>query len=264
MTKTSFQKLVKAYYQTHGRDLPWRHTKDPYKILVSEVMLQQTQVARVIPKYQQFIQTFPDFAALSRQPLSKVLEVWSGLGYNRRAKYLWEAAKIIKTKHEGQLPKDINTMQTLPGIGKNTAAAVCVYSFNQPLAFIETNIRSVFLHNFFKDLTDVPDSEILPVVEDTMDRENPREWYWALMDYGTYLKQLVPNPSRRSKHHARQTPFEGSQRQLRAQILKTLLEGPLHKKQLLKQYPDSRTPNVLNALIQEGFIASGKGMFKLT
>ncbi len=252
-----FRKTIYDYFKAHRRSLSWRDTRTPYKILVSEVMLQQTQVHRVIAKYEQFMQIFPDFATLAQSPLSRVLSVWSGLGYNRRALYLKKIAEIIITKYNGTLPDSVEQLDELPGIAHATACSILAFSFNKPVVFIETNIRSVFIHFFFHDKTNIQDKEILPLIEVTLDQTNPREWYYALMDYGAMLKKQHPNPSRKSAHHVTQSKFEGSTRQLRGAILKALLTtSPLSKNKLYKitdTNPAILTP-VLKKMEQDGLI----------
>jgi len=218
-----FSNVVYGYYENHGRKLPWRTTKKPYHILVSEVMLQQTQVERVMEKYPIFLERFPDFQSLACAPLRAVLQVWQGLGYNRRALHLRKAAQLIMTQWYGRLPDDEEKLMTLPGIGTATASAILAYAFNRPVAFVETNIRTVFLHFFFKNQRTVTDAAILLLVEKTMDRANPRVWFHALMDLGAMLKKEYGNPNWRSAHHARQSRFEGSDREIRGKILRMLV-----------------------------------------
>lgn len=261
-----FQEEVWDFYAKHGRsDLPWRQPEpsgkfNPYKIMVSEIMLQQTQVKRVIPKYEAFLSVFPTVAALAETTFPRVLEQWNGLGYNRRAKFLLEAARIINTSQTPQTPE---AFAQLPGIGPNTAAAICVYSYNQPYIFIETNIRSVFIHHFFEDREDVADKEILPLVESTLDKETPRAWYWALMDYGSHLKNTIVNPSRRSKHHTMQSRFEGSRRQLRAQVLRSLLRQSASYSKLQAEFNDDRLRSVLDELNKENLIIDKNRRYRL-
>jgi len=254
MPNKEFRDRVWDYYTNNKRALPWRHNTDPYFVLVSELMLQQTQVSRVVPKFELFMQEFPTIADLADAPLSKVLQAWNGLGYNRRAKYLHEAAQQIIRVHRSIIPNDLESLKALPGIGPNTAAAILVYAYNSPLVFIETNIRSVYIHHFFSDNAVVDDKQLMPLIEATLDRQNPREWYWALMDYGTHIKSLHPNPSRRSKHYTKQSSFAGSDRQLRGKIIKLLLEGPLSQSALLHSLHDDRTPLILAALKKEKLV----------
>ena len=217
------QERVRAYYRAHKRNFPWRETRNPYRILVSEVMLQQTQVARVLVKYPEFIGAFPTVQTLAKAPLAEVLRVWQGMGYNRRAKFLKQASKEIVERHNGKIPSTIAELLSLPGVGKSTAGGILAFAYNIPVAFIETNIRRVFIHHFFPKKKTVSDSDILPLVEATLNTANPREWYYALFDYGTHLAQMMPNPNRRSRHHAKQSVFEGSRRQIRGRVLRVLL-----------------------------------------
>jgi len=263
-----FRETVWEYYRAHGRDLPWRHPVrggdfDPYRIMVSEVMLQQTQVPRVIPKYQEFLHQFPDVYNLSRAPLADVLTVWSGLGYNRRAKFLHQAAKQVVTEHNGTFPTTLNMLTNLPGIGPNTAAAILAYAYNQPQVFVETNIRTVFIHHFFPDQENIDDKQLLPLIEQALDRENPRTWYWALMDYGTHIKALHGNAARASKHYAKQSSFKGSLRQIRGAVLRNLASTPASEKQLDQQIRDARLIQVLESLENEGLIHRVRSEYRL-
>lgn len=222
----SFQQLIREYYRRHGRRLPWRETGDPYAILVSELMLQQTQVDRVVKKYTEFLEAFPGFRDLAEAELSRVLTLWQGLGYNRRAVSLRLCAQAVVEHFQGALPDDIGELEALPGIGPYTARAVAAFAFARATPFIETNIRSVFIHHFFPEREKVSDREILPLVELTLDRHEPREWYYALMDYGAMLKKVGANPGRQSAHHTRQSPFRGSNREQRSLILRNILASP--------------------------------------
>ena len=256
---------VLRYYAKHGRhDLPWRQPErngrfDPYKILVSELMLQQTQVSRVIPKYHEFLQEFPNVTMLAKAPLGQVITTWSGLGYNRRAKYLHEAAKQIAALPV--FPNTITELVKLPGVGKNTAGAVLAYSFNEPIVFIETNIRTVYIHHFFADRINITDTEIAELLEQTLDRRNPREFYWALMDYGTHLKRSLGNLNKLSKHYTKQSKFTGSLRQLRGQVLRDLASGPLQADGFTAR--DERLQQVLDVLVAEELIVHQNGIYRL-
>lgn len=220
-----FRRIVYDHYQTNGRILPWRKTEDPYAILVSEIMLQQTQVSRVIDKYTAFMNTFPDIMSLAGAPLRDVLHLWQGLGYNRRALFLKRCAEAVVSSYGGIIPSDREQLVTLPGIGTATAGAVCAYAFNQPVVYIETNVRTVYIHHFFKNGDRVTDRDLTPLVAETLDRNNPRQWYNALMDYGVELKRHHANPSQKSAHYRKQSPFEGSNRQVRGAILREMTKG---------------------------------------
>ncbi len=219
-----FQMLIKDYYGTNRRAFPWREQITPYHVVVSEIMLQQTQTDRVLQKFDPFITRFPDFATLANASFHEVLLYWKGLGYNRRAMALQKIAQRVSQEYHGQLPHDPEILETFPGIGPATARSIVAFAFNIPTVFIETNVRTVFIHFFFKDRTEISDKEIMPLVAQTVDQSNPREWYYALMDYGVMLKKTVGNASRLSKHYHKQSPFQGSERQIRGLILQYLLE----------------------------------------
>jgi A/G-specific adenine glycosylase len=262
-----FREMVLSYYKKHGRDMAWRNTTDPYGILVSEIMLQQTQVERVRIKFPEFIDAFPDFAALAAAPLDKVLTVWQGMGYNRRAIALQRCAIRVMNEYGGFLPSEVNILATFPGIGRATASSIAAFAFNQPVVFIETNIRRVFIHFFFGETDIVSDADLLPLVEKALYKKNPRIWYWALMDIGTALKKTVPNPNRRSVHYTKQSPFEGSDRKIRGTIIRMLLTKPgMSEKQLLaiENGDPARIKKILNALGSEGFIVMKKNSFFLS
>jgi A/G-specific adenine glycosylase len=262
-----FQGQIYVYYRLHCRDFPWRRTTNLYNIVVSEIMLQQTQVERVHGKYLEFINAFPDFESLSKASQKDVLAMWQGLGYNRRALALKRLAENVVSMHGGAIPHDVKALSSLPGIGKTTAGAILAFAFNIPSVFIETNIRRVFIHEFFDGEEDVKDAEILPLVEATVDGENPREWYWALMDYGSMLKRNVENPNRRSAHYTRQTPFEGSDRRIRGLVLKRLLnDTPLSAERLMEETGVSlnHLKRILAGLVGEGFLREDNGLYKIT
>jgi A/G-specific adenine glycosylase len=252
-----FRDTIYRYYRDHKREMPWRQTHNPYHILVSEIMLQQTQVERVMGKYGDFLVKFPDFETLARAPWPEVLAMWQGLGYNRRALSLKRLAQAVMENWGGTLPTREEDLRSLPGIGPPTAGALLAFAFEQPVVFIETNIRRVFLHFFFADQESVTDREILPLVAETLDRQRVRDWYYALMDYGAKLKGDFPNPNRRSAHYARQSPFNGSNRKVRGQILKTLLGEPVSSVEELAKtmgISQARTEAALEQLLAEGFV----------
>ncbi|MBL8121677.1 A/G-specific adenine glycosylase [Candidatus Saccharibacteria bacterium] len=261
-----FIDTVVKYYRAHGRhDLAWRREEangylDPYKVMVSELMLQQTQVSRVVPKYEAFLRQFPTYQELAAAELGEVLRAWQGLGYNRRAKFLWEAAKAIENRAD--FPQSYEGLVALPGVGPNTAGAILAYAFNTPAVFIETNIRTVYIHHFFRDAESVSDSSIRDVLEQTIDRENPREFYWALMDYGSFLKTTVRNNTQ-SRHYTKQSAFHGSRREVRGAVLRVLAESPTSLRQLKIKIADERLPWVLEALETEQLIGKSNGYYKL-
>jgi A/G-specific adenine glycosylase len=261
-----FRRHLYRFFHDQGRQLPWRDTADPYHILVSEIMLQQTQVGRVALKYEPFLQAFPDIFSLARAPLRDIMARWQGLGYNRRALALQGIARRLVAEYQGRLPASVDTLRSFPGIGEATAGALAAFAFNQPVVFIETNIRRVFLHCFFPGKNGVRDREILPLVDQTLDRERPRPWYYALMDYGAMLKSAAPNPNRRSAHHQRQAPFADSDRQIRGLILKALLKSPaLSQEALVKAIGKSpaRTIGLILTLVKEGLLEQGDALLRI-
>ncbi len=267
-SEQKFIAIVWEYYKKHKRHtLPWRKTNDPYLIMVSEIMLQQTQVDRVIPKYEVFIKTFPTIKSLAKAPLASVLSLWQGLGYNRRAKMLHECAKAV-TKAGGSFPRTKEALLALPGIGAYTAGAILAFAYNEPTPIIETNIRTVYLHHFFKDRTDVSDKELFTVIQTTLDTNRPREWYYALMDYGAYLKKTVGVKNNQSKHYTKQSTFKDSDRQIRGAIIRALVEKRNHLTRaelhaLLGQFIDIRIDSQLQSLTNEGLISLVKGRYTL-
>ncbi|MDM8164182.1 adenine glycosylase [Collinsella intestinalis] len=260
MEVSSFRQLMRAEGTARYRDLMWRRTRDPYIIWLSEVMLQQTQVPRVEVHLPRWLERFPSLAALSEAPVADVLAQWQGMGYNRRALALHEAARQVMERFDGMFPSATADLISLPGIGPATAQGIRAFAFDLPGVYLETNVRTVFLHHFFPDVPGVPDRELVPLIEATcpaapagedggasapdsagaplapgaahdvapfatpLDADDtPRNWYYALLDYGAYLKKTIPNPSRRSAGHVRQKPFEGSRRQKRAEVVRLLL-----------------------------------------
>ena len=235
--------------------MPWREDTRPYYVLVSELMLQQTQVSRVIPKFEAFISAFPDESTLAGASLADVMIMWQGLGYNRRAKFLHEAAKYVMSEFGGIFPEDEANIMKLPGVGKNTAGAIMAYAFNTPVIFVETNIRTVYIHHFFDDRFDVDDKEIIAVMHSTLDRENPRRFYQSLMDYGSWLKANGVRNISASKHYKKQAPLRGSIREVRGQIVRELAGGSLGEQALRQKLnADERFTRALDSLIQEKLI----------
>ncbi|MCX7787499.1 MAG: A/G-specific adenine glycosylase [Spirochaetes bacterium] len=263
----SFRREVCSFYRREGRTFPWRITQDPYEIVVSEFMLQQTRTETVEKKYLPFLTVFPTLETLANAPLSMVLLQWKGLGYNRRALYLKEFARYAWVHWKGTIPSEPNLLQQCKGIGPYTARAIVTFAYNLPHAFIETNIRRVFLHHFFPSKEGVHDREILPLIERTLDRDHPREWYYALMDYGAYLSRQFPNPNRRSRHFTRQAPFEGSRRQLRGRILSTLLsaekalDANTISARISLSYSEAEA--LLKDLAVEGFVVKEGGKYRI-
>lgn len=253
MDPSEFRELLYEKGRELYRSMPWREDTRPYYVLVSELMLQQTQVERVVPKFENFIAAFPDEAALARAGLADVLTLWQGLGYNRRARFLHEAAREVVQR--GAFPADEKDLLSLPGVGKNTAGAIRAYAFNQPALFIETNVRTVYFYHFFTDGELVDDKQILPLLEATLDCRQPREFYWALMDYGTQLKRAGVGKITQSKHYKKQSALKGSVREVRGQIIKQLAlkDMPLKALQEAVEY-DNRFEPALAGLVKDQLV----------
>jgi len=262
-----FQTTVLDYYKTHGRHaLPWRETHDPYHILVSEVMLQQTQVARVIPYFTRWLSVFPDVHTLAKVPFSKVLRMWQGLGYNRRAKMLHQCAKMIVKEYKGVFPKKAEALQKLPGVGSYTAGAVTAFAYNHDTVFIETNIRTVVMHHFFTRTKKVNDAEIMSILEKVFPKGKARIWYSALMDYGAHLKKSGVRINTKAKGYVKQKKFAGSDREARGAILKALVQGPKPATLLINLFGTERRGQLkkqLPSLTKEGLIILKNGNFRI-
>ena len=287
-----FQKTIWDYYRQNRRSFPWRELdwEDPaseYLIAVSEIMLQQTQAPRVVSKYLSFIKKFPSWEALARAPFSAILAEWKGLGYNRRALNLQKLAQAILSDHAGHLPRTAEQLIDLPSIGPNTAGSILAFAFNTPHPFIETNIRSVYIHFFFSEKFSpkkstsrkqkaaiqktVHDKDILALVEKTLDTANPREWYYALMDYGVMLKaeaklSKTADPSRKSRHYVKQSSFKGSNREVRSLILSRIMKSDATQSQIITDVIQAKNKyrtkeNIIKniaTLEKEGFIQKKK------
>jgi A/G-specific adenine glycosylase len=265
MTDAEFQELIWEQGRELYRRMPWREDTRPYYVLVSELMLQQTQVDRVIPKFEAFIARFPDEAALARAPLADVLMLWNGLGYNRRAKFLHDSAKRIISDFHGEFPRTTPEILSLPGVGPGTAGAILTYAFNTPVPFIETNVRTVYFHHFFPEGEKIHDSELLPIIERTLDRTHPREFYWALMDYGTWLKKNGAGRLAQSTHYKKQAPLRGSLREMRGIIMKHLAEGDMPLDDLRAHYGgDERFVRAVEGLMADGLVTQTHTILHLT
>ena len=267
-----FRSVVWGYWKKEGRhDLPWRKTKDPYRILVSEVMLQQTQVPRVIEKYKEFLKRFPTVRALAKASLADVLKVWSGLGYNRRGKYLHDSAKQLMLFSRGRVFIASDELRKLPGIGPYTAAAIRVFANNEPDILIETNIHAAFIRHFHSNVLQnvrISDVEIIPLATLAAAGQDPRKWHWALMDYGAYLKQSGVRNNSRSAHYTKQSKFEGSLRQVRGVILRALQARPQSEVRLRKAIDlvgryGAKLEKALAGLARDGLVVKEKGKWRI-
>ncbi|MDY6777297.1 MAG: Fe-S cluster assembly protein HesB [Candidatus Nanohaloarchaea archaeon] len=254
-----FRNRVFTFYHENGRDLPWRDTTDPYSILVSEVMLQQTQVSRVIPKYEEWIDRWPTAEDLAAANLQNVLSLWKGLGYNNRAKRLRNAAQMIVEEYDGKVPRDVEELQELPGVGPYTANAIRIFADNADRATVDANIRRVLIHEFDLD-EDISDDELYDVAEQVLPEGRSREWHNALMDYGAMEKTsretgISPKTT--------QSSFEGSRRYYRGRILDALLEEPRKKEWLEQEIDTDEVEDILQDLQDEGMIAQDGAEYRI-
>ena len=249
-----------THYKNEKRSFPWRETDDPYHILVSEYMLQQTQTDRVVPKYQSFIKKFPDVTTLASASQREVLALWSGLGYNRRVIALRNAANEIVSTHDSVVPETKEALLTLPGIGEYTANAILAFAYNKSVIVIETNIRTVVLHHCVRKKRKVGDDTIGFFVEQLLQNAQdnnitPCAFYSAMMDYGAYLKSQGVRTNARSKHYTKQSVFDGSTRQARGTLLRHFINTKkgTSKKQL-HNLNTNRIEEGLTGLLTEGLI----------
>ena len=269
----AFRETVWNAGREHWRDLPWRGIDDDYAVLVSEVMLQQTQVKRVLRYWPRFMQLFPTIDALAAAETSLVLEMWQGLGYNRRALMLKRCAEQCAETHGGRLPHGYAELLDLPGIGPATAAGVVAFAHDEPCVYLETNVRSVFIHHFFSENEKVTDKQMIPLLEQCCPTKNVRGWYYALLDYGAHLKAVLPNPTRKSTTYTRQSAFEGSRRQKRAALVRLVLGAPgigyeqlhagldaLEVENGRPAVPEREFADIVEELVAEGFFSfDGQG-----
>jgi A/G-specific adenine glycosylase len=266
MDTEEFRKIIYAYYEKEGRCFPWRDNPGPWAVLVSEFMLQQTQTERVSRYWKRWMELWPAPGDLAAAPFDTVLREWSGLGYNRRAKYLHSCANIIAVAYRGKVPETPGELRKLPGIGGYCSGAIACFGYNYPSVFIETNIRAAVIHFFFKDRAGINDREIYPLLEEALDRENPRRWYYALMDYGAALKKTSANPGRKSAHYTKQNRFQGSFRQKRGSLLKALaFNGPAPVEKLSRQtgIEKGEIYKVMDSLVKDMLAAEEEGVYRI-
>lgn len=245
-----FQQRVLSYYAQKGRELPWRETTDPYSILVSEVMLQQTQVDRVVPRYRNWLEKWPSVESLAGASRTEVLKEWMGLGYNSRAVRLHETAKVIVDQFNGNVLEALENHRQLPGIGPYTARAVEIFSANKDSAAVDTNIRRILIHEF--SLKNPSDHELQSLAEVCLPRGRSRDWHNALMDYGSLVVT-----SRRTgiAPKTKQSRFEGSDRQVRAKVLRLLLDKQASFEELHKKTDaGDRLRKILEQMVKEDLL----------
>jgi A/G-specific adenine glycosylase len=267
MTPQKFRNIVWKYYAEHGRHtLPWRKSYNPYKVLISEMMLQQTQVERVIPYFKAWMKKYPSVRALAKAPLADVLRQWQGLGYNRRAKFLHGAAKEIVATYNGKIPEDAAILESIWGIGSYTARAIVTFAYNHDAIVLETNTRTAITHHFFADRESVSDEDVSHMLKKVLPHGRSREWYSALMDYGAYLKRSGVRINAKSKGYSKQSTFKGSGRKARGALLRHLTKGPEGKMKLMKLLPNERKDQLeeqLQKLVKEGMVERSRSVYRL-
>ncbi|NLK04847.1 MAG: DNA repair protein [Spirochaetales bacterium] len=262
-----FRSSILDFYAHHGRQFAWRETSDPYRILLSEVMLQQTQTSRVEPKYELFLSLWPDFSSLAKAPLDELLFHWKGLGYNRRALNLRKSA-LLTEQWGWTIPPDEMAIASLPGVGKATTAALLAFSYQKRSLYLETNIRRVLLTCFFSEEEQVKDKELEKLLALLVAGiEDVKSWYYALMDYGVLLKALLPNANTRSAHYIKQSVFENSNRQIRGQLIHLLADTGAKDSQqivsILSRFEQERILSCLADLQKEGFVQEKEGVYRI-
>jgi len=256
------QQMIFSWWDINRRDLPWRHTHDPYKIFVSEVMLQQTQVSRVTPKYESFLTMFPDVGALACATPADILKEWKGMGYNRRALFLQKAARMVVNEFSGIFPDNEKDLRNLPGLGIYTARAVLVFAYKQDIAMVDTNIRQIITHYFFEDAIQ-KESVIQEVATQILPTGKSWEWHQALMDFGALALRRIPDKQRSSK------PFKETDRYVRGRIVDVLRESAYDHWQLIKQMSDitgrsnEDIGNILQKLLKDELITCKKDIYSL-
>jgi A/G-specific adenine glycosylase len=288
--RRSIQKRILPWYREHGRhDLPWRASRDPYRVLVSELMLQQTQVPRVIPKYNAFIAEFPTVRRLAVADRAAVLRHWQGLGYNNRAVRLHALARVVSERLDGVLPQEYDALRALPGIGPYTAGAIMSFAYDKPAPCVDVNIRRVLSRIAWRK-SERPSQTAIDALalRAVTQAPSPHDWHSALMDFGSavctarspkcascQVRPLCASKGMRpdevaSREHARQPSFLGSIRWWRGQILKRVLEEPRGRAALLRSIRNRPSPaerarfaQALGALEQEGLLRKRQGRYSV-
>ena len=270
-----FTDEVLAWWPSVARDLPWRRTRDPWSVLVSEIMLQQTQVDRVIPKWEAFLARFPTVEAAAHAPLGDLLDLWSGLGYNRRAKYLHDCAATVCAEFDGVFPESLAALQTLPGIGPYTARAVLAFAFERAVAVVDTNVGRVLARVEGRQLSA---REVQAAADSLVPAGDAWRWNQALLDFGALICRkrgpaCAECPVRRSCGWAGagadpavgsaavstpQSRFEGSDRQGRGRLINELRSGPIGASEapVAMGWPDDpeRAAKVIEGLLSDGLV----------
>jgi A/G-specific adenine glycosylase len=286
-TLTTFRKTLLTWFEANRRDLPWRHTDDPWLILASEVMLQQTQVRRVIPKFEEFCRRWPTPSAMAAATPAEVIAFWSGLGYNRRALNLWKAATVVARDLGGTMPTDEASLLALPGVGAYTAAAVMAFAWNGDAVAIDTNVKRVFSRVFTGgEFAPAPEEDALAqLIAKALPRGHARAWHSALMDFGATIctsrspgcgtcpfvagcraKALAASGAVAGRRLVRpQSKFKGSRRELRGGIIRTLAMAgaPLDADAIRDEVGGAAFDRCLGELLRDGLVHEARGRYSL-
>lgn len=275
--KKEFNRTLFLWHKKNYRPMEWRDTKNPYRILVSEIMLQQTQVARVKEKYAEFVKKFPTVQILANAPLGDVLRAWSGLGYNRRAKYLHHCAKEVVEKHQGKFPSSYEELVKLPGIGRSTAGALLAFAFDEDTPMIDTNIRRILVRTFFNGKNVPSDKELYAFASSLIPKGKGRVWNYAMLDLGatTCTARNHADDCPINTLHGKvsdfvykkpQKKFAGSERFYRGKLLKHLAQQTsltsAQVAKVLADYPHDRAV-LLKKMAGEGMIVKRKAHYSL-
>ena len=247
--KETFHKKIFSWWAKNKKQYPWRETSDPYTIMVSEFMLQQTQASRVIPKFNLFLKKFPDLESLANNTDREVLALWSGLGYNRRAIWLKEAPQYIIEL--GYFPQENRILKKIRGIGEYTSRSIPIFAFNVDIATVDTNIRRILIHEGFAT-EETNEKELFKIAEQLLPLHRSRDYHSALMDYGA---TLITAKKTGIKPKTMKGKFKGSTRESRGKIIKLLLQNEkLSKAELSKKLGKKDIENILNSLAKDQLI----------
>ena len=262
----TLQNRLLDWYAVNRRDLPWRRTTDPYAVLVSEIMLQQTQVPRVVPRFDDWLSTWPDLESLAAAPLADVLQRWQGLGYNNRARRLQACAQAAVAAAapgaRAELPRTPQGLRALPGVGPYTARAVLIFAHNDDLAAVDANVRRVLTHELGLP-EELGQKEVQAIADAVLPRGRSRDWHNALMDYGSLV---LTARSTGIASLSRQGAFEGSRRQKRARLLRCLLDQgpqPLAELAAALDLPPAEAADVLERLGRDGLVVHTGGVWEV-
>ena len=252
-----FREKIFDFYRLNGRSFPWRQTTDRYAVMISEIMLQQTQAERVVPKFEAWLQQFPDIPHLASAPLQQVLWFWSGLGYNSRAVRLQRCASIIMDSFGGIVPGEPAILKTFPGIGEYTCRSIPVFADNLDTAAVDTNIRRIMIHELGLP-EDISPTKLQQEAEALVPSGRSRDWHNALMDYGSLV---LTSKKTGIRPLTKQSRFQGSKRWYRGKLIKELINSDgMFLEEVSEKYASCPwdLDEIINNLISEGLVERQK------